>query len=246
MTFGSATTRLQKGISRDRIFERIRATGSMPRRRHLPDGAPDLIERVDLHPQFRGTRAISDAELWLMLSDKQPSPVSTRAHLKVICKRLKLLRDPNDNLWWGATERELRNGSPRLREYKERTALLFLRLELNLDLIGLLVALYREAYFAAGLEVALFLQGLITVAVESFTKVDWMQPVGSEFGSLVDLRTIEMIGPELHQIYGDCPWDVVGRPLMRRVDRNEWARPRTEVERIGAIVDRAAMFHRHP
>ena len=89
----------------------------------------------------------------------------------------------------------------------------------SLDQLTLLGALFREAYLASALEIAIILKNLYCKTLEDYIQQDWLEPVADVLqnigeGYLIFAHAYHyMIGAEDQAPYDDWPLAVVERPI---------------------------------
>jgi hypothetical protein len=180
--YASAVSKRVAGKARRRIFERLRKFDEMPFRGHTAE----FVRMVDQYPEgtaLRGTERLYFSPFWDLIGKK---PLDLRSLRSVILKsarntgllhewgelndQVEIVRsitslNPDDILDFLASHED---------HYDQALSSILPKCDLSLDLLALLGGLYREAYFAGHLRIALLLEGYLGNALQDVMDCDWV------------------------------------------------------------------------
>lgn len=188
----------RSGKHRRRFFERLRKFNEMPfRGRTL-----EFIDHVDSHDKLKGTAELYTSTFWDLVSTKILSVEELRHLIVKGMRKLDLLNKPDITDVIESTfinEEEAIStllSTGRLTEYNNKVhlgefMLCFDPVEFSLETLAITGALYREAYFATNLRIALQLEGLLFHQLEAIKNASWMHSeVYDDFETLVMERIL--------------------------------------------------------
>lgn len=216
---------------RQKIFESAMA-GRMSTKHLYPSDGPNLIQRVDEHPQFAGTAGIYYSPLWPLL-DATSMRVAEVAVIVANCFDLLGLYRPSSVIWeLTPLIRMVGRGNPASDEWLQNklpysVRLVIARKEKNLDTLALVGALFREAYLSCVLPAALGYEKLFSELLDEVGNQPWLVPIARDFLPLVEERVLFWHTPPKRQMYSkdekgsSAPYDewefiVVQRPVFIR------------------------------
>lgn len=218
---------------RIRLFENVRLYGTLPSTGTHPRRDFNLIEIVDLHEDFGGTAEVFNSPFWLLFGPQYQDLSSCHALVQSSLRRLGLLRFSSIaqwgfkgamKMWNDKQESELQLSSSFIWEgyrlYGVQLRIVLSTLPLSLDLLTLLGALFREAYLACALEVAVEIKNIFYEMLERYIKQDWISPLANVFERQAECRILFMhsypfmIGNEGIDVYDDYPSEVVQRMIF--------------------------------
>lgn len=188
----------RSGKHRRRFFERLRKFNEMPFRGR----ALEFIERVDLHDKLKGTAELYTSSFWELASAKTLSVEELRHLIVKGMRNLDLLSKPESTDVIESTfknEEEATSAfrsAGRLTEYNNKIhltefMLCFDPVEFSLETLAITGALYREAYFATNLRIALQLESLLFHQLKAIKDSPWMpSEVYDDFETLVAERIL--------------------------------------------------------
>lgn len=214
---------------RSRIFETVRLQGSLPSRGNHPKRDFDLIQLVEEEAAFTGTAAVFYSPYWQLLTRKDLDIAVYHEIAQEAMNRLGLARTDFDGekymqeYWRGKHEAN----KPAAIRYNDCMYDLYGTLlrgalkasQPTLDGLVLLGALFREAYLACALEIAIQIKNLYCEFLAEYVSQAWLRPVSEklqEVGEdyLIFSHAYEyMLGLNKNSSYDDTPVMVVGRPI---------------------------------
>lgn len=187
MQFGQKVEATTKdGMLRNRVFGVIGKKGSLPSRGGHHRRAFNLIERVDNHPEFKGTARVIDSPFWELLK-LPPGDLEETTSFAAKCLALMGLTRLNGKTaleWmWYAGDEIFRAGRGSLKStgagpYEACLNDALAGLPCDLDLLALLGALYREACLSFNPENAEILGVSFRLTLERFCSEQWLEPHG--------------------------------------------------------------------
>lgn len=178
----NAVSKRLGGKARRRLFERLRKFDEMPFRGHIAE----FVRLVDQHPatpSLSGTESLYFSPFWEIIG-KKPLDLSSLRRLIIKCARTtNLLNEAgqlNDQieLMKVVTELPPQEMFMFLRSsvdhYEMALEAILPKCELSLDSLALLGGLYREAYYAGHLHIALLLDGYFGNYLQNVMDCDWV------------------------------------------------------------------------
>ncbi|WP_137009031.1 hypothetical protein [Aquitalea aquatilis] len=214
---------------RSRIFETIRLHGTLPSNGNHPKRDFDLIQLVEEETAFAGTAELFYSPYWQLLTRNDLEIVVYHDIAQAAMSRLGLARTdyygeksirnichqshekvmpslpiPNDymyKMYGQMLHKVMKSGSP------------------TLDNLVLLGALFREAYLACALEIAIQVRDCYCELLTDYVCQDWLDPIAKALqeigeGYLVFSHAYDyMYGPAEKPPYDDFPLAVVERPI---------------------------------
>lgn len=209
------------GIHRCRAFEAIRRHGIVPSPGTHPRRSYDLVAQVNEHPNFAGTAEYFHSNFWRLLKMRAMDLPAAHAFVTE-CMQATQIHRPS-----GELDAILKVELYRLRRdassikavdlYHACLKVVVSRLPLDLNLLALVGALFREAYLACALDIAVVLKAEFLALLEQFCDLPWLDRVGRE---LLDLGERRVLFWQLDKhfvgkgYYDDVPFAVVERPLF--------------------------------
>lgn len=220
------------GPERTRAFEQIRREGTVPSPGTHPRRSYDLVQRVESHPEFRGTAGYFNSRFWDIVRAGEMSLQEAHAFvsdLMATCQIYRPSANSYDLIFYLAPAEVLaaiHASDQRRNLYDGCLTAVISKLPLNLDTLALIGSLFREAYLVSALEVATTLSNQLLRLLERFSLQDWLdRDVGTQFLQLAEQRIIHWQMRERFPdegIYDDWPPAVVMRPLLA-IDANvQW------------------------
>ncbi|MCD5361072.1 hypothetical protein [Chromobacterium aquaticum] len=243
---------------RSRIFETIRLHGTLPSNGNHPKRDFDLIQLVEEEADFVGTAELFYSPYWQLLTRNDLEIDVYHDIAQAAMSRLGLARADYYGekafqiLCRQAHEKlmpDLSMPSAYVREvYGKMLQDIMKSSPPTLDHLVLLGALFREAYLACSLEVAIQIKECYSDLIVEYMCQEWLYPIAFTLqdigeGYLVFSHTYDYIyGPELKPPYDDCPFAVVERPIFYAdsVDEmNRLGRQFAELERERSLKARS-------
>lgn len=187
----------RSGKHRRRFFERLRAFNEMPFRGRTIE----FVDLVDSHNKLNGTAKLYTSPFWELTSTNILSIERLRQLVIVGFRQLDLLSKPGNHIDSESTLSDvllmfLTHGNlttPNIEAYIKTYDSLFLNLETTLDSLAITAALYREAYYATNLRIALFLEGAFFNQLESIKEASWMpNEILNDFSTLASERILRV------------------------------------------------------
>lgn len=183
------------GIDRNRVFDAIRKNGTRPSKGTHHRRQFDLIERVERHDNFRGTQKTHNSLFWDVLESKPRNLGATTEQVNQCLDRLNLKRLHGQNTinWmWIASplfSNSLTNG---FNEAQSNHFEFWLDdstqpLPIDLDLLALFGAMYREACLSFAPDLAEVHRSHFKLALQSFCKASWLQPLNEDLKLFEDI-----------------------------------------------------------
>jgi hypothetical protein len=222
---------------RTRIFETIRLNGTLPSDGKHPKRDFDLIKLVDEEDAFAGTAEIFHSPYWQLLTRVDADIAVYNRIAKEMLKRLGLTRlDYDGDMAVGTLVYAELNEAGLDFINKNNNEFIYYKIFLHqvikkspisLDQLALLGALFREAYLACALEIALILKKLYCELLENYVQQEWLEPIAN---ILLELGEGYLIFPHSYnymykgadpQPYDDEPFAVVERIILSEEDAKE-------------------------
>lgn len=222
----------REGSSRRRCFEGIRRYGRVPSSGNHRVRKYDLVAQVDQHPSFAGTAAIFRSPFWDLLKTKAMNLSDAHIH---VCKCLDITG------CFRASDRLDMLFRKKIRQMSQEKIGLFDRhiyegaistalqgKPIDLDLLALVGALFREAYLACALDTATVLRDTFVKLLTQYCRETWL---GDLQGDLLDLGERRML-----YWYADADLD---HPERDRYDENYDDWPEIVVNRVILPINEA-------
>lgn len=214
---------------RSRIFETIRLRGTLPSNGNHPKRDFDLIQLVEEEAAFAGTAELFYSPFWQLLTRNDFDIVVYHDIAQTAMSRLGLARTDYfgekavQNIYRQRYERMM-PGLPMPNDYMYKMYGQLLQDVMKsssptLDNLVLLGALFREAYLACALEIAIQVKNCYCELLTEYVCQDWLDPIAETLqeigeGYLVFSHAYDyMYGPAEKPPYDDCPLAVVERPI---------------------------------
>lgn len=188
-----------ENAARPRMFELIRKRGVIPERGLGARRGFDLIELVNQHPNFIGSKAIYDSPFWQLISDTSPTLKSANNFVNRLLKIYDLARierEYDSNQFYSF----MKIGMPlKLREYFQMSSserfnhhfsIALKNLPSDLDRLTLTGALFREAYLGMALEEAEYYKNILKDQYDYLFRDIWLRPLRESLKPLVIKRLI--------------------------------------------------------
>lgn len=198
LTIGERT-----GGDRIRAFERIRRLGDSPTSNNPENWRYSLLDRVE--EAVPGSKAIYQSNFWTLLTNTDVTIRNTHVLVHSCFNTLGLWRDDNSLEF-----------AP-LGNYINCLDDVIAAYELNLDLMALIGALYREAYLVGALDVAWKLSARFTALLNDFRhRISLPDKLSYDFLVLAEERVLHWMSQsaEYNELYGDYPMSVVSNPIF--------------------------------
>lgn len=214
------------GENRRRAFKGIGRHGRVPSSGNHPKRPYDLVVRVDAHPCFSGTASSFRSAFWeLLKSDAmglseahafvsrcmatsqvhRPTGKFEMAMKMLASGRQKTIRSFNSSEIYRAALKQIVAGRP-----------------LDLDILALVGGLFREAYLACSLNIAVVLQDLFLDRLSDYCQQEWLGELGSELLEFAENRLFywRVDNKSLcEELYDTLPKWAIARPLLS-IDEN--------------------------
>ena len=214
---------------RSRIFETIRLHGTLPSNGNHPKRDFDLIQLVEGEAAFAGTAELFYSPFWQLLTRNDFDIVVYHDIAQAVMSRLGLARAD----YFG--EKAIRNicyqhyekvmpSNYMYKMYGKMLQEVMKSSSSTLDNLVLLGALFREAYLACSLEVAIQIRDCYCELLADYVCQDWLDPISTQLqeigeGYLVFSHAYDyMYGPAEKPPYDDFPLAVVERPIWYASD----------------------------
>lgn len=221
LTFGDKDASVRsRGMDRKRVFETIRKERTAP--------PQNLIARVDRHSEFRGTAQIFHSIFWKLAASRSLSLLEAHKLVNECFKqfRVRRLSTTSDRLYRWLVEsygcREYPTNLEVKSEHITSTNMeqLLARREVDLDLLALLGSLFREAYLAGALDVAIMYRNEYVRRLEEFCAQPWLGRVGNELLLLAEQRVLYWCVTEDNwkSLYEDWPQAVLDNCIVSEDD----------------------------
>jgi hypothetical protein len=212
-----------RGVNRKRKFETIRERYSLPGRSREEKFA--FVKRVDAHPALRGTTKTYFSEFWSLMTFWELPHQEARRLLNNCLRRLGLKR----LTYWSSEEyRKAFKRAARLKPNQEFSAISFYKTLLqqalkgrpiDLNLLALVGALYKEAYLAQDLRLALIYGEEYFRLMEELVAQPWIVPIEGDFRLLA---TRAMLRGRVFDYEGDdITKDMIGVRMRRLIVRKD-------------------------
>ncbi|NOS95641.1 MAG: hypothetical protein HOP26_04380 [Methylotenera sp.] len=173
---------------RPRMFESIRERGTTP-----SDGSHrlrkfNLIDKVENHPSFHGSKKIYTSPFWDLLQSNPFDLDKNNEILETSLKKLNLVRiNPEHEHFWDFidvpfNQNKERNISPDDicdSDYEDIFNKTIFHFTNKLDLLALIGALYRESCLTFQLENAMCLSDYFRVVSDTCLNTEWKNPAGA-------------------------------------------------------------------
>lgn len=189
--------RKYSSADRPRIFESIRKNGTTPSNGSHRLRKFNLIDKVDNHPSFTGSKNIFTSPFWDLL---QSSPINLDKNneiLNTLFKRLNLTRfDFGHKYFWDfmdvPIDQNNRQGiTPHfISDYEHIFTKTISNIPDSLDLLALISALYRESCLSFQLENAIVLSGFFQMVSDACLNTEWKNPAGALIWEISNERII--------------------------------------------------------
>lgn len=215
---------------RSRIFETIRLHGTLPSNGNHPKRDFDLIQLVEEEAAFSGTAELFYSPYWQLLTRNDLEIVVYHDIAQAAMSRLGLARADyyGEKAFRSVFHQSYEKSMPIFpmpsdyihKAYGQMLQDIMKSSPPTLDHLVLLGALFREAYLACALEVAIQTKECYSDIIVEYMCQDWLYPIAHTLqeigeGYLVFSHTYDYIyGPELKPPYDDCPFAVVERPIF--------------------------------
>lgn len=191
-----------------RLFENVRLYGTLPSTGNHPKRDFDLIQLVDEQEEFAGTAGVFHSPYWQLLTLHNNEIEFYKKIAEGALSRLGLVRLDfkgkfgMDYMFDRAYE-QTAPGLPIQNDYLQDRYNLSLQYVIKaspptLDRLVLLGALFREAYLAGILEIAIQIKGLYCEILEDYIRQDWLKPVAH---TLQDLGEDYLLSPYAYEYY---------------------------------------------
>lgn len=192
VTFGLPDTQdISENAARPRIFELIRKKGVIPERGNKTRRGFDLIDIVDSHPEFHGTKAIYESPFWELICDTAPTLQTANKFVNKLLKlygltRLEIEYDAHliDSLELPDIDHthllEYLHMSA-IERYDHRISCVLKILPSDMDRLTLTGALFREAYLGMALKQADILKDRLMDQIDRFFRDGWAKPLRGSF-----------------------------------------------------------------
>ena len=220
---GQDPSAMARGVNRTRIFETIRNRYSLPGRSRAEKSA--FVRRVDAHPDLRGTAKIYFSEFWSLMTFWELPHQEARRLLNTCLRRHGLRR----LTYWSSEE--YRNAFKRATGPKEKEEFrakdfakkvlhqALVRCPVDLNLLALVGALYKEAYLVQDLDLALDYRHEYFRLIVEFAEQPWIDPIADDFRLLA---TRAMLRGRVFDFDGaDITKDPSGERLRRLIVRKD-------------------------
>ncbi|HEY0561952.1 MAG TPA: hypothetical protein VGD04_01375, partial [Methylophilus sp.] len=171
---------------RPTMFESIRVKGNTPSNGSHPLRKFSLIDKVDNHPSFNGSKKIFTSPFWDLI---QSNPIDLKKNneiLELSFERLNLTRLAIDHKYFGdfmnaPVNPKKRKGISRyhISEFEHSFNLAISNIPDNLDLLALIGALYRESCLTFQLNNANVLSNYFQMVSDSCLNTEWENPAGA-------------------------------------------------------------------
>lgn len=177
----------RNATNRSRMFGPIR-NGRAPSRGNRYNRKFDLVELVEQHELFKGSKAWFDSPFWGVATAIPQDVVQARDMVQRCFDRFGIVRFSHTfDLCWRiralekdvgtATLDTVIEGHPGTRTYLTGLAHALDPVTLPLDRMAIVGALFREAYLAGSLRIAAILEQVFLTELEGFLSIDWLQPI---------------------------------------------------------------------
>ncbi|MBX9297284.1 hypothetical protein K5M33_15770 [Chromobacterium vaccinii] len=214
---------------RSRIFETIRLRGTLPSNGNHPKRDFDLIQLVEEEAAFAGTAELFYSPFWQLLTRNDFDIAVYHDIAQAAMGRLGLARTDYygekaiRNICYLGYEKVIPN-LPMSNDYMYKMYGKMLQEAMKsssptLDNLVLLGALFREAYLACALEIAIQIRNYYCELLTDYVCQDWLDPISKTLqeigeGYLVFSHAYDyMYGPVERPPYDDFPLAVVERPI---------------------------------
>jgi len=189
--------RKYSSADRPRIFESIRKNGTTP-----SDGSHrlrkfNLIDKVDAHPSFSGSKNVFTSPFWDLL---QPEPIDLDKNNEILdasLKKLNLIRlNYGHEYFWDFMDvpfnpNDRQGISPYfISDFEHIFHKAISNIPDNLDLLALIGALYRESCLTFQLENAIVLSRYFQMVSDACLNTEWHNPAGALIWEIAHERII--------------------------------------------------------
>ncbi|NHQ87307.1 hypothetical protein HA050_14415 [Iodobacter sp. HSC-16F04] len=223
---------------RTRIFETIRLNGTLPSNGKHPKRDFDLIKLVDEEDAFAGTAEIFHSPYWQLLTRDDADIAVYNQIAQKMLKRLGLTRLDSDGEFGfhcqaytdvkksGLTISVDETNSP-FALYEKILNTVIKESPTSLDQLAALGALFREAYLACALEIALIIKHLYCDLLDEYVQQKWLMPIANPLQELGEGYLIfphsynYMYKATVPQPYDDEPLAVVERIIWYEKEAKE-------------------------
>lgn len=222
---------------RPRIFESIRKNGTTPSNGSHRLRKFNLIDKVDAHPDFSGSKNVFTSPFWDLLQLSPIDPDKNNKILDICFKKLNLTRlDYGHQYFWDFMDvpfdpNDKQGISPYYIsdfEHIFHKAINFI--PESLDLLALIGALYRESCLTFQLENAIVLSRYFQMISDACLNTEWHNPAGALLWEIAHERLIngnykyETSVRDKNNIYKNIPKSfgvIVNKLDQRYIDRFE-------------------------
>lgn len=186
------------GAGRNRVFGVIKNKGTLPSRGNHTKRTFDLVNRVENHPQFKGTIDVIDSPFWDLLKLPSRDLEETVNFVSECLERLGLKRVTGDTaiqwMWYDAA-RLFRTDGPSIKStgatpYEVSLTNAMAGMPCNLSSIALLGGLYREACLSFNHQNIEILGISFRLALEEFCSQQWLDEQGAILEDLARNRIL--------------------------------------------------------
>lgn len=217
------------GSDRRRSFERVRRHGIVPSSGTHRLRRYDLIKQVDAHPNFVGTAGYFYSPFWRLMKLQLETPVDLITFVQQCLTACRIHRASGElELVLDIARKELPSKESirpsRIDIYTASLEMAFADSLINLDALALLGGLYREAYSANALEVALVVKQVLLKSLNEFCSNEWLGNEGRRLFDLAERRLLywtknaDGFGAGFYDDDLEC---VVTRPLLQMNELTE-------------------------
>lgn len=227
----------RSGADRRRAFGRIKRYGTVPSPGNHRQRGYDLVASVDKHPNLAGSAAVFHSSFWDLLKSDMRSLSEAYAFVSRCMETSQVFRLSGRYEMSARTAGCWPTGESICESYRAALRDIAATRPLDLDLLSLIGALYREAYLAYAVDIAAVLRELFVELLAEYCDQEWLKEVQEKLYSFAINRVLYWqadFSPLMEgQPYDAWPAQVIQRPLL----------PLDEISRP-AIEDRGALFDR--
>lgn len=215
------------GFSRRRCFEGIRRYGRVPSSGNHRARKYDLVAQVDSHPSFAGTAAVFRSPFWDLLKTKVMNLADAHAFVCTCLGMNKCFRASEElDTMLKNQLRQMSRGKTGVIDRDMYEGAIDAVLEgrpIDLDLLALVGALFREAYLACALDTAIVLRDTFLALLSQYCGGLWLGDLRRELLNLGERRMLywyadaDLNHPERDCYdgnYDDWPEIVVNRIIL--------------------------------
>lgn len=201
ITFGLPGAKdAKEHAARPRIFELIRKRGVIPQRGENAKRGFDLIDEVENHPEFNGTKSIYESPFWELISQTSPTLHGTNKFVNKLLSLYGLSRievEFDALLTNAINDIEIDHSNllnylnlPAIERYDQRLSDALNLLPSDLDKLTLTGALFREAYLGMALKEANILKERLLDQIDRFFRDGWAKPLKGRLRETIIKRMI--------------------------------------------------------